>query len=52
LPDITIMADAKHPRFKRKRDHAEKSAEAGLKSGQDVAALIIAKADPKPQRRP
>lgn len=46
------MPEAKHPRFKRKRDHAYKAAEAGLKSGQDVAALIIAKADPKPPRKP
>ncbi|MGA3172570.1 MAG: hypothetical protein ABSE62_16330 [Chthoniobacteraceae bacterium] len=46
------MPESKQPRLKRKRDHTEKAAEAGLKSGQDVAALIIAKADPKPQRKP
>jgi len=46
------MPESKHTRFKRKRDNAEKAAEAGLKSGQDVAALIIAKADPKPPRKP
>jgi len=46
------MSESKHPRFKRKRDHAEKAAEAGLKSAQDVLALVIAKADPKPPRKP
>jgi len=46
------MPDAKQPRFKRKRNDAEKAAEAGLKSGHDVAALIIARADPKPPRKP
>ncbi len=48
------MGQPKYPRFKRKRDDAEKAAEAGLKTGQDVAALIIARADPKPpaKRKP
>jgi hypothetical protein len=46
------MPDAKHPRLKRKRDDAEKAAEAGLKSGQDVVAMVIAKADPKPRKKP
>ena len=48
------MPEAKHPRLKRKRDHAEKAAEAGVKSAQDVLALVIAKADPKPptKRKP
>jgi len=46
------MPDAKHPRFKRKRDHAEKVAEAGVKSAQDVLALVLAKADPKRPRKP
>jgi len=50
--DIFEMPDSKNPRFRRKRDHSEKAAEAGVKSGQDVAALIIARADPKPQRKP
>jgi hypothetical protein len=42
----------KQPRLKRKRDHAEKAAEAGVKSAQGVAALVIAKADPKPRKKP
>ena len=42
------MPEAKRPRLKHKRNDAEKTAEARLKSGQDVAALIIAKADPMP----
>ena len=46
------MPDAKRPHFKRKRDHAEKSAELGVKSAQGVMALAIGKADPKPQRKP
>jgi len=42
------MGQPKQPRrFKRKRDAAEKAAEAGIKSGQDVVSLFIAKADPK-----
>ena len=45
------MPESKHPRFKRKREDAEKAAEAGVKSGQDVAALIIARADPKPSTK-
>jgi hypothetical protein len=39
------MPQPKHPRLKR--DHAEKAAEARVKSAQDVAALVIAKADRK-----
>ncbi len=52
--DGVRMGQPKYPRFKRKRDDAEKAAEAGLKTGQDVAALIIARADPKPpaKRKP
>ena len=49
------MPNAKHPRLKRKRNDSEKAmeaVEAGLKSGQDVAALVIAKADPKPHKKP
>lgn len=41
------VQNGKHPRLKRKRDRAEKAAEAGLKSAQDVLALVVAKADPK-----
>jgi len=37
--------------LKRKRDYAEKAAEAGVKSAQGVAALIIGKADPRPPKR-
>jgi len=40
------MPEPKHPRFKRKRNDAEKAAEAGVKSAQDVLALVLAKADP------
>jgi hypothetical protein len=46
------MPDAKHLRFKRKRNDAERATEAGVKSAQGVAALIIGKADPKPPRKP
>jgi hypothetical protein len=46
------MQKPKQPRFKRKRNESEKAAEAGLKSGQGVAALIIAKADPKAPCKP
>jgi len=40
------------PKYPRRKRTEHKAAEAGLKSGQDVAALIIAKADPKPPRKP
>jgi hypothetical protein len=41
------MQEAKRPRLKRKRDEAEKAAEAGVKSAQAVFAKVLAKADPK-----
>jgi hypothetical protein len=46
------MPESKYPPFKHKRDHAEEAAEAGVKSGQGVDALIIGKADPKPHSKP
>jgi len=48
------MSEPKPTRFKRKRNDAEKAAEAGagVKSAQGVAALVLAKADPKPPRKP
>jgi hypothetical protein len=44
------MEQAKRPRLKRKRDDAEKSAEAGVKSAQAVIAKVIDKADPKAKK--
>jgi len=46
------MPHPKQLRLKRNRDRAEKAAEAGVKSAQGVAALVVAKADPKPPRKP
>lgn len=48
------MPEPRHLRFKRKRNDAEKAAEAGVKSAQDALALFISKADPKPpaKRKP
>jgi hypothetical protein len=40
------IATTKRPRLKRKRDDAEKAAEAGVKSAQGVLARVIEKADP------